>query len=387
MEEMQTRAVSPHATHPARLVSLDALRGFDMFIILGVEELAAALAKAHDAPWTRFLHHHLDHAPWEGFHFLDLIFPLFLFVSGVSLVYSADRSIEMRGVAATIGKFLIRGVILYALGLIYYGGLSKGWDEVRWVGVIQRIAVCGMVAGVLYCVTPAKARFGVFVGVLVGVLAGYWAVMTFLPGSSGVLREFAEGPEHNYANWIDLQYLPGKRWDKTHDPEGLLSTIPALGTCVLGALCGMYLKKNAASLGAKAFMLVLVGAVVAGLGWAWGLVPPGAGFPIIKKLWTSSYVLVAGGYSMMLLGVFVWTIDVRGWRWWAWPFVWVGMNAITLYMCRHLLDLDGVAAAMVGGPVSQAITPYGPVLVAGMVLALNTLLAWFMYSRKIFLRV
>lgn len=372
-----------------RLVALDALRGFDMLIILGVEELAAALVKAHEAPWTRFFARQLEHAEWEGFRFLDLVFPLFIFVSGVSLVYSAEKSIEVRGRVATAGKFLIRGVILYALGLIYYHGVANGWEQVRWVGVIQRIAVCGTVAGVLYCLAPARWRIGMIWGVLIGCLVGYWAVMTFLSGSGGVhvtgadaVNKFAEGPEHNFANWVDQMYLPGKKWDKTHDPEGLLSTIPAIGTCLIGVLCGMYLKRNQASLTAKSLMLVLLGAAVAGLGWAWSLQ-----FPVIKKLWTSSYVLVAGAYSMALLGAFVYVIEVLGWKWWAKPLVWVGMNAIVLYMARHFVDMEGLSNAVLGGPVSEAVAPYGAVVVAGGVIVLNLLLAWFLYSRKIFLRV
>lgn len=390
MEEPSLKSSVPApAAAPApitqRLVALDALRGFDMLIILGVEELAAALAKAHEAPWTRFLGRQLEHAEWEGFRFLDLVFPLFVFVSGVSLVYSAEKSIETRGRASTIGKFLIRGVILYALGLLYYHGVANGWGEVRWVGVIQRIAVCGTVAGVLYCLAPARWRKGLLLGVLIGCLAGYWAVMTFLGGSEGVHSggdRFAEGPQHNFANWVDQMYLPGKKWDGTHDPEGLLSTIPAIGTCLIGVLCGMYLKRNQASLTAKSFMLVLVGAALAGLGWAWSLQ-----FPVIKKLWTSSYVLVAGGYSMALLGAFVYVIEVWGWRWWARPLVWVGMNAIVLYMARHFVDMEGLSKAILGGPVADAVKPYGEVVIAAGVIALNLLLAWFLYTRKIFLRV
>lgn len=368
----------PSLQPPGRLLSLDALRGFDMFIILGVEELAGALVKAHPAGWTRFFGEQLDHAAWEGFRFLDLIFPLFVFVSGVSLVYSADKSLERRGTAGTIWKFVTRGVLLVLLGVLYYQGLAKGWGEVRWVGVLQRIAVCGTVAGVLYCVLGWRARVGVFIGLLVG----YWAVMSRIPGSGGVVGDFAEGPEHNLANWIDFKYLPGKKWDKTHDPEGLLSTVPAVATCLLGVFCGEYLKLGAASGAKKAGTLIALGVVLAGLGWLWGVQ-----FPVIKKLWTSSYVLVAGGYSMMLLGAFYHVIDVKQVRWWAMPWVWIGMNAITLYMCRHFLKMEELAEALVGGPVAEGVAPYGAVLAAGVVLLLNFGLAWVLYSRRVFLRV
>jgi predicted acyltransferase len=349
-----------------------------MFIILGVEELAGALGKAHPAGWTRVFAEQLDHAAWEGFHFLDLIFPLFVFLSGVSLVFSADKSIERRGRAATMGKFISRGVLLTLLGVIYYGGISHGWGEVRWVGVLQRIAFCSMMGGLLYCTLGWRAR----AGVAIGLLAGYWAVLSFIPGSGGVRGDFAEGPEHNLANWVDFVYLPGKKWDKTHDPEGILSTIPAVASCLLGVFCGEYLKKHPAPGGRKAAVLIGLGALLAALGWAWGLQ-----FPVIKKLWTSSYVLVAGGYSMMLLGAFYGLIDVKGWRWWAWAWVWIGGNAILLYMGRHLVRWEALSESLVGGPVSDAAAPWGPVIVPAVALLLNVLLARFLYKRGVFLRI
>ena len=158
--------------------------------------------------------------------------------------------------------------------------------------------------------------------------------------------------------------------------------MPAVATCLLGVFCGEYLKRGAASGAKKAGTLIVLGVVLAGLGWLWGMQ-----FPVIKKLWTSSYVLVAGGYSMMLLGAFYSVIDVKQVRWWAMPWVWIGMNAITLYMCRHFLKMEELAEALVGGPVAEGVAPYGAVLAAGVVLLLNFGLAWVLYSRKVFLRV
>ncbi len=367
----------PEPALQKRLVSLDALRGFDMFWILGMEEVAGAIGHASDHPIPQFFATQLSHVEWQGFRFLDLVFPLFVFVSGVSLVFSLSKSLESSGRAATIRKLVLRFLVLYTLGLIFYGGIAKGLDDVRFVGVLQRIAIAGLFAGLIFCFTGTRGR----IISCASLLLGYWALMCFVPVPGGVAGDFAEGPQHNWANWIDLHYLPGRKWDKTHDPEGMLSMIPAIATCLLGVLAGGYLRNAKADPTRKAATLILAGIVVAAAGWAWGM-----HFPVIKKLWTSSYVLVAGGYSLVLLGAFYWVIDVRGWRAWATPFVWIGMNAITLYMLRDLLKSEDLSKALVGGPVAASLGVWGEALLACVFTAINLTLAWFLFSRKIFLK-
>ncbi|MFZ4573802.1 MAG: acyltransferase family protein [Phycisphaerales bacterium] len=362
---------------PKRLSSLDALRGFDMFCILGVEEFAERLRDAKPAAWSKWFADRLSHVDWAGFHFLDLIFPLFVFLSGASVPFSVSRSVEQHGKHATAKKLCVRFLILCLLGVIYYGGYSRGFDDIRWVGVLQRIAFCNLVTGLLFCYAGRTTR----IATGAAVLLGYWVLMSFVPVPGGVAGDFAEGPAHNWANWVDFHYLPGKKWDKTHDPEGLLSNLPAIATCLLGCLAGERLKRTDTPPASKALALIAVGVVLAGIGWAWSLQ-----FPVIKKLWTSSYVLVAGGYSFVLLGAFYWVIDVKGWTLWSRPFVWIGMNAITLYMLRHLFEHEKAVETLLGGPIGTLVDPYGKALLALGVCGLNILIAWFLYSRKIFLR-
>lgn len=361
-----------------RLASLDALRGFDMFWILGMEELAEALGHASQAPWAQFISSQLSHVPWEGFHFLDLIFPLFIFIAGVSMVFSLSKSLEERGLAATMRKLLVRAAILYVLGLVYYGGISNGVDGIRWVGVLQRIAICLLAAGLLFCLTTTKVRLAVMAGILVG----YWALLCYVPIPGGSGGELLEGPDHNLANWVDYHYLPGFRWDTTHDPEGLLSTLPAIASCLLGVLVGEFIRRGDVSSFKKVGGLFAMGAALALAGWAWHLE-----FPVIKKLWTSSYVLVAGGYSCLLLGLFYWVIDVAGWKRWAAPWIWIGMNPITLYVAFQFVNYREIAEAMAGGPTAAAMGEYGDVWLSAWVAAINVFIAWFLYSRKIFIRV
>ncbi len=333
--------------------------------------------RARPAAWSKWFADRLSHVDWAGFHFLDLIFPLFVFLSGASVAFSVDRSVEQHGKGATARILFIRFLVLCFLGVIYYGGYSHGFDTIRWVGVLQRIAFCGLITGLLYCYAGRTTR----IATCATILLAYWALMSFVPVPGGVAGDFAEGPTHNWANWVDFHYLPGLKWDKTHDPEGLLSNLPAVATCLLGCLAGERLKRPDMTPASKALALIVVGVVLAGIGWAWGL-----HFPVIKKLWTSSYVLVAGGYNCVLLGAFYWVIDVKGWTLWSRPFVWIGMNAITLYMLRHFLEHEKAVETLLGGPMGDLVEPYGKALLALGVCGLNILLAWFLYSRKIFLR-
>ena len=164
-----------------RLVSLDVLRGFDMLWILGMEEVGVALFKANNAPWARFVAEQLDHAAWAGFRFLDLIFPLFVFIAGVSLVYSTDKNVSVSGRRGAVIKLLKRALLLYVLGLLCYGGLSKGIDAVRWLGVLQRIAICGLAGGLAYLFLKERSR----VILTVSLLLGYWALLALVPVPGG----------------------------------------------------------------------------------------------------------------------------------------------------------------------------------------------------------
>ncbi|HWB05212.1 MAG TPA: hypothetical protein VG796_19425 [Verrucomicrobiales bacterium] len=369
-------APPPSANVSHRLVSLDVLRGFDMFWILGMEEVGAAIGKASDAAWARGVATQLDHQPWAGFHCLDLIFPLFVFISGVSLVFSADKNLAVQGRSGTVRKLVWRAVILYVLGLITYGFFSEGVDHVRWLGVLQRIAICGLAGGLAYLY---MGRTGRVILTLV-LLIGYWALMTFVPVPGIGAGKFAEG--QNLANWIDAHYLAGRKWDITHDPEGLLSTLPAIATALLGIFTGEWLKHGPPEIWKKGAALILGGSALAFMGWAWH-----EHFPVIKKLWTSSFVLVTGGYSMALMGLFYIMVDGFRWRKAFTPFIWIGMNAITLYLAHHFIKFGEISKTLLGGTFASQFGAWENVVLALGVVGLSLLLAWFLYSRKVFLKV
>ena len=363
-------------TASQRLVSLDVLRGFDMFWIIGAASLVAGLRQISDSGPIKFVADQLEHQDWEGVHFEDLIFPLFIFIVGVSVVFSLSKTIQQSGRNAALKRIFRRAVLLYLLGIIYYGGFAAQFEHIRLLGVLQRIALCYLFAALLFCYLKPQ---GLLV-VCVGLLVGYWALMTLVPVPGFGHGNFAEGK--NLANYLDKQYLPLRKWDVDHDPEGLLSTLPAIATCLLGVFAGLLLQNK--SIRDQRKVVYLTGAGMAGvaLGWLWGLQ-----FPVIKKLWTSSYVLVAGGYSALLMALFYQVVDIWKYQKWAQPLVWIGMNAITIYMAVSLVDFPKIARRFVGGELNTYFGVYGDLTVAVTSLLLEFWLLHFLYRRKIFLRV
>jgi predicted acyltransferase len=359
-----------------RLMSLDALRGFDMFWIVGAEEIVHALRKISEAGVPRFLAAQMSHKDWAGFAFYDLIFPMFVFIVGVSLVFSLGKLIEKEGRASACKRLLQRAAMLYILGIFYYGGFGTPFEKIRLLGVLQRIALCYLFAGLVFCFFKTRGR----IVVCLSLLLGYWALMTFVPVPEVGAGNFVEGK--NLANYVDKQYLPLRKWDGDHDPEGLLSTLPAIAGCLLGVFAGGILKNGSIPAAKKTVYLLAGGVILLALGWTWNLQ-----FPVIKKLWTSSFVLVSGGYSCLLLAAFYQVVDVWKWQSWAQPFVWIGMNPITIYMAHNLVDFNAVAQRFVGGDLNRYFGVYGPMVVACAVSLLTFWFCWFLYRRKIFLRV
>jgi predicted acyltransferase len=389
---------------PQRLLSLDALRGFDMFWIVGAEGLVAALEKISPNPVTRLLTSQLTHKEWAGFAFYDLIFPLFVFIVGVSIVFSLPKAIERHGRAGAFRRILLRGLLLFVAGLIYSDGIRRGWAGVRIMGVLQRIAICYTVAASLFCVLRGRA----LAAICAGLLVGYWALLTFVPvrdisleraqlarqtAAQGATAEdlfsrtntWVRGSYdagHNVADHFDFRHLPGRKYDGAYDPEGILSTFPAIATCLLGVFAGLLLARPGMSDRRKVRVLLVAGALSVALGFLWGLQ-----FPVVKKIWTSSFVLVAGGYSAILLGVFHQIIEVWRIRRWATPFVWIGSNALTAYLLDRFVAFPDIAERFVGGPIKGALGGYGELLVAIVALLLLMLILRFLYNRKIFIRL
>lgn len=362
-----------------RVESIDALRGFDMFWILGADSLVASLRKITDAGPVALLADQLEHVAWEGFRFYDLIFPLFVFLMGTSTVFSLSKIIATQGKSAAYWRVVRRFAILYLLGLLYHGGMSRdgGPEMFRYMGVLHRIAICYLFGGLLFINLRWR---GLLIACTV-LLVGYWALMTFVPVPGHGAGDYSEGK--NLANYIDAQYLPGYKWDGAWDPEGLLSSIPAVASGLLGIFAGFIVRREDLSGLKKVGYLLAAGTLCLVLGYLWALQ-----FPIIKKLWTSSFVLVAGGWSFLLLALFYWLIDVLRFRLWSRPFVWIGMNCITIYMFSNFVGgFPSLIRRAIHQPLETAMAPYGRLVVATLALLLMVLICRWLYRRKIFLRV
>ena len=365
-----------------RLMSLDAFRGFVMFWIGGGEALAHALAKL-DGVQSEVLNTvmiQLKHVSWEGFRFYDLIFPSFVFIVGASVAFSLGKLQASGSRRAAVRRVIWRGLLLWLVGIIYYGGISGGLEGVRLLGVLQRIGICYLVTGLLFIYLPVRGLVAAFL-VLLG---GYWALLSFMavPGQEAV--SFEEG--RNITNWFDSKYLPFRKWSGTHDPEGILSTLPAIATCLLGVFAGLLLKNEGLTRGKKVLTLFGAGAIFVLVGNLWG------GYhPVIKCLWTSSFVVLAGGWSLVLLAFFYSVIDVVQVKRWAMPFVWIGMNPIAIYLLKQVLDFPHIANCLLGGPVkdwANGILPgLGALMVAVGVMFLIFWLCRTLYKRNVFFRI
>jgi predicted acyltransferase len=366
--------VSASATS-RRLMSIDALRGFDMFWIAGGEGIVHALSKIANLNLVRALNSQFAHKAWEGVTFYDLIFPLFVFIVGVSLVFSLSRFVEKSGKAAAYKHIIMRSIFLFAIGVIFSTGPVTSFEGIRLMGVLQRIALCYLFVGFFFCTLKPRG----LVIVCTALLVGYWALMTFVPVPGEGAGNFREGA--NLANYIDQQYLPLTKYDGDHDPEGLLSTLPAIATCLLGVFAGFLLKNHNTPDKRKVGHLLAYGVAGILLGSLWGLQ-----FPVIKKIWTSSYVLITGGYSCLLLAAFHQIVEVWGFRKWASPLVWIGTNSITMYMVSGALAVFLLYGGLLDLFMKAVFGVYGDLVSSTVFVGLIILIANLLYRHKIFLR-
>lgn len=341
----------------------------------------------------------LRHAPWHGATPTDLVFPFFLFAVGVSLSFSfaarTARGDSRRNLRTHVAR---RALIIYGLGL--FMAAFPGFDlaTVRLVGVLARIAAVYLVAGMLVLCLSRRA----VCAVMVALLLGYWALMSWVP-----VPGFGPGdlsPEGNLAAHLDRMILGVHMWSGgggVYDPEGLLSTLPAVSTTLSGLFAGDFLRARRAAAGdgpGPVRGLAAAGAVLILAGLAWD-VP----FPINKPLWTGSYVLFTTGWALVTLASLYWLIDVRGRRAWAKPFLVYGMNAITVFVASGLVARALVLWRVPAGPGGATTSLYNRIYEAGfaswagplngsLAFALATVLLWLavlwaMYARRIFIKV
>jgi predicted acyltransferase len=359
-----------------RLASIDALRGFDMFWLLQDETgLMLALAALLHLPYQDVLAKQLDHTPWIGITAWDMIAPLFLFIVGLTLPLSLE-SRRKRGESdgKIVSHILRRTVVLILLGLVYNGILQMQFADFRYTGVLQRIALSYVFAALItfFCKTRGQIAW------TVALLLGYWAIMALIP-VPGFGRNVMT-PQGNLEGYIDRLFLPGKFCCYIFgDNEGYLSTIPSIATVMLGVLSS-YLLKFRRSDQWKTMALLAGGVASILLGLLWSI-----WFPIITRLWTSSYTLLCNGVCMILFAAFFWVIDVKGYKKWAFFFIVIGLNPLLIYVLQEIIDFKGIGLGFLGGIANHAGAQQLLITAIGTVAA-KWLFLYFLYRQKIFIK-
>ena len=368
------------STKSERLLSLDAIRGFDMFFIIGTGGLWHGLAEITD--WTIFnwWSIQMTHVEWEGFRFYDMIFPLFLFIAGISFPYSHEKSLQ-KGVTGKAMYFRIikRGLILVFLGLVFNGLLRLDFDTQRYSSVLGRIGLAWMFAALIFVNTKRNGQ----IIWCAGLLVFYWIALSLFqaPDFPDAARFSKEG---NIASYIDRAFLPGRMFDPLYDPCGLAGTIPAISTALLGMLTGVFVKTSKVGLTGlkKTGYMAIAGVALVLLGLLWGQV-----FPINKPLWSSSYVCLAGGLSLLLFALFYWIIDVCGYRRWTLFFTVIGLNSITIYMAQRIINFRFTANYLFGGMINLFPEGWARMLNDAAIITVCWFFLYFLYKQKIFIKV
>ena len=369
-------------TATERLVSLDVFRGIT---------IAGMVLVNNPGTWEH-IYWPLEHAQWHGWTPTDLVFPFFLFIVGAAITLAFGSRVESCRTSGLYLKIVKRTLIIFGIGLLLNALPYFALAELRIPGVLQRIAVCYFVASILFLTTKLRTQ----VAITIALLLGYWLLVKVIPAPGFAAGDLTK--EGSLPSFIDRVVFGKHVWalGKVYDPEGLLSTIPALATTLIGVLAGAWLrtKKSAHE---KVAGLFVAGAICVAIGWAWN-----SFFPINKALWTSSYVLFSGGLALQFLALCYWVIDIKGYRRWAKPFEIFGLNAIALYVVADLfavlLELINVSSRE-GGKISLGswvfenlfaswAAPVNASLAFAFTFVLVCLgLMWILYRRKIFIKV
>ncbi|SCW53942.1 acyltransferase family protein [Mucilaginibacter sp. NFR10] len=361
-----------------RLFSLDALRGFDMFWIMGGEKIFHGMAKATGSPFWSAIANQFTHPDWNGFHLYDLIFPLFLFMAGVSTPFSVGRELEKgKTRQQLLLRVIKRAFILVLLGLVVNNGLKiMPVSDIRFPSVLGRIGIAYMFANIIYLYSTERWQmfwFGFFI-------IGYWLLLKFTSAPGFPMGDLTM--KGNFASYVDRSILPGRLYLGIHDPEGLFSTIPAISTGILGILTGLLLKKGGVTQMRKVTTMAVVGVIFLILAQIWNL-----DFPINKNLWTSSFVLHVGGLSLLLMALFYFIIDVKGYQKWAFYFRVIGMNSILIYISGHFIKWSYTTEGFFGWIGQLVGDPYNIVVMAICFVLVKWAFLYYLYTKKTFLRV
>ncbi len=362
-----------------RLVSIDALRGFDMLMICGADAFFRSFEGKTSMPWLDGIAHQFEHPEWIGFAFYDFIFPLFLFVAGVSIPFSLGRLMETNAPKDQIyRKAFWRMLILIVLGILDKNAPFPffDWEHIRLGSVLGRIGIAGFLTVVLFLNFNATKRLMIASAIL---LIYYAAVFLVPVPGIGVGNLTFEG---NLVGWFDRTFLPGRLLQRQFDELGILTTFPAICLTIFGAHAGEILRKSTTSDIKKLKELLFIGLIFIGIAMVWNL-----HFPIFKRMWTSSFIMLTSGMAFLSLGLFYLIIDMLKFQKWAFFFVVVGMNSLTIYMVYRFVNFRHTSRLLFEGLYKPLGENWLPVMESLGALVLVWLFLYFLYQKKIFFKV
>lgn len=362
---------------PNRLMSLDALRGFDMLWIIGGERVIHAWSKTTDLSLAHSLSEQFHHVAWNGFRFYDLIFPLFIFMAGMSMPFAITSKVEKGEDKNILLKRLIKRLLLLLFFGAVYNGLLQFQENQRYASVLARIGISTFIAGIIVLYFEPRRQFFI----LIGILLGYGGAMNLFsaPGFiSGELSIYG-----NFASYIDSHFLPGRLHKGIHDPEGLLSNIPAAATALMGVMSGHLIRSQKEDI-KKLQIISGLGIGLLLLGWIWNLT-----FPVNKNIWSSSFVLVTAGWSNLIFALFYFIIDIQQYQKWSRPLQWIGVNSILIYMLASgsIIDFEAISKFFFQGAADWITKDYSIIIVAVMTIVIELILLRYLYHKKTFLKV
>lgn len=363
-----------------RLMSLDALRGFDMMFIMGLSGLIVAICHLIPTEFTQAIADSMGHVKWDGLHHHDTIFPLFLFLAGVSFPYSyAKQQSKGMNTKQIYLKIFRRTLMLILLGAVYNGLFKFDFANLRIASVLARIGIAWMFAAILYIHFGVRSRIGIALTLLIG-----YALLSKYVGAPDVPGADPLSKEGCLVGYIDRCFLPGKLYSKTFDPEGLLSAVPAIVTAMLGMFSGEFIRSTQFNItGSKKALYMFVAAIILGvIAACWN-----PWLPINKALWSSSFVCAVGSYSLALMALFYYIIDVRKKRSLTLFFRVIGMNSITIYLAQKIVDFGHISDFFLSGLIALAPENIGAIIDKAGYVMICWLFLYFLYRKNIFLKV
>ena len=361
-----------------RLLSIDTLRGMDMVFIMGLAPLIVSICELFPGGGGSFPATQMHHVPWNGLTLMDTVFPLFLYIAGLSFPFSLAKQVSRGRSSWEIHrKIFVRALILIALGIVYNGFFRLSFPQ-RYASVLGRIGLAWMIAALLYIHLRTVPR----IIVAAAILLGYWLVVALIPAPDAPAGAGPLTQDGCINGYIDRLLLPGRLHNGNFDPEGLLSTLPAAVTAMLGMFTGEFIRKPEVSGKGKTVRMLAAAAALLLAGLLWSTV-----FPVNKKLWTSSFVLVTGGIFLAAYALVYYIVEVKERTRWTLFFRVIGLNSITIYMLQRIVPLEEVSAFFLSGAADLLPGGWGQVLLSAGYLAVSWLLLYFLYRKGVFLKL